>query len=195
MELLDELFGEEDREWILQIPLSKRYMEDELIWLGFQFGEFTVRSAYFVAREMLGKEVIDQQLRPLKWKLIWTSKVLPNIKYFAWLMVSGILPTRACLLNRGVLVDDNCGVCDMPGETAYHVLFECQLSVVIWSQLCPWLPLELHQWNSSSEIWNDVMIRAWQKGAVVRFLCGPWIIWHNRNNCRFNETCNLLMRW
>ena len=38
---------------ILKIPLSHNLLEDKLIWIGNKRGEFTVKSAYFVATKLL----------------------------------------------------------------------------------------------------------------------------------------------
>ena len=38
---------------ILKIPVSYNLLEDKLIWMGNKRGEFTIKSAYFVANKLL----------------------------------------------------------------------------------------------------------------------------------------------
>ena len=48
-----EMFEKEDAEAICRIPLSRRYVDDSIIWLPNKKGLFTVKSAYKVVRELM----------------------------------------------------------------------------------------------------------------------------------------------
>ena len=56
IELVKESFCLVDADAILDIPLSRRNMEDKLMWLPDPLGQFTIKSAYNVAREEIGRE-------------------------------------------------------------------------------------------------------------------------------------------
>ena len=58
LDTLYELFSSEDVEHILKIPLSRKSMEDRVIWSRDFLGQFSSKSAYIVARELLGREDI-----------------------------------------------------------------------------------------------------------------------------------------
>ena len=80
-DVVNAYFTSEDAKLILQIPLSRRYMDDKLIWILDPLGQFTVKFAYVVARIVLGNELLESYRSPL-WKVVWQAKVLPKIKYF-----------------------------------------------------------------------------------------------------------------
>ena len=48
-----EMFEKEDAEAICRIPLSRRYVDDSIIWLPNKKELFTVKSAYKVVRELM----------------------------------------------------------------------------------------------------------------------------------------------
>ena len=55
--MVKEIFSVVDASMILRIPLSRQIIPDKLIWRESPIGKFFVKSAYFVARKVLGKEV------------------------------------------------------------------------------------------------------------------------------------------
>ena len=48
-----EMFEKEDAKAICRIPLSRRYVEDSIVWLPNKKGLFTIKSAYKVTRELM----------------------------------------------------------------------------------------------------------------------------------------------
>ena len=50
--LLDNLFAKEEAQLILTLPVSATSQEDTCIWRGTKNGSFSVRSAYYIKREM-----------------------------------------------------------------------------------------------------------------------------------------------
>ena len=68
--MVDEMFQSEVSSLILAIPLSKRFVRDKLIWGDSVIGAFSVKSAYFKAREYLGKERNPYDDCALLWKAI-----------------------------------------------------------------------------------------------------------------------------
>jgi hypothetical protein len=50
--LFQEIFSKEEAKIISNIPLSPLLPRDELIWRGTTHGEFTVRSAYHLGKEL-----------------------------------------------------------------------------------------------------------------------------------------------
>ena len=53
LDLVKSLFLHSEAKEILKIPLSHSLPEDSLIWLGNKKGSFTVKSAYYVAKEFV----------------------------------------------------------------------------------------------------------------------------------------------
>ena len=76
-----------EAETILKIPLSRNLPEDKLIWMGNNWGEFTVKSAYHIAYRLVEeKEDVESSwgdpLKPL-WKCLWHLNLPAKIKIFA----------------------------------------------------------------------------------------------------------------
>ena len=57
MDIVREIFTEEDATIITSIPLSNRSIPDKLIWRDSSLGLFTVKSTYFAVRSVLGKNI------------------------------------------------------------------------------------------------------------------------------------------
>ena len=84
-DLVRELFLDFEAESILSIPLSTRMPRDKLVWAGTSNGQFTVKSAYWLAMSMSsaaqeGTSGYGGQ-RQL-WKTIWSAEVPNKIKKF-----------------------------------------------------------------------------------------------------------------
>ena len=112
---------EEDTSLVEAIPLSKTSKPDRLIWMDSVTGIFIVKLAYYVARNILGREQLTRESRMMVWRKLWTTKVAPKIKYFMWRLFHGILPTRLWLREKGVISDSNCVVCEAQRESIKHV--------------------------------------------------------------------------
>ena len=53
VDMVKSLFLPFEAEMILNIPLSYNLPEDKIIWVGNKKGEFTVKSAYYIALNVL----------------------------------------------------------------------------------------------------------------------------------------------
>ena len=81
-----EVFEKEDVEAICRIPLSRRYVEDSIVWLLNKKGLFTVKSAYKVARELMrGRNVAEctrGYVGKREWLALWKLRIPIKIKVF-----------------------------------------------------------------------------------------------------------------
>ena len=82
------IFHKDEADAICQIPLSRRYVADTIVWLHNPRGEFTVKSAYHVARRILNRESRVGTSRGCAakqiWATIWKLRIPNKIKVFAW---------------------------------------------------------------------------------------------------------------
>jgi hypothetical protein len=130
IDLIKEVFSEDEAQVISNIPLSPLLPQDRLIWRGTTNGVFTVRSAYH-----LGKEV---------WKFIWSMNVPSPVKLFMWLACHNVLPTRSNLYRRKVVENFICPCCERFEETTLHALWACPAAQDVWDaksssfQKCSW---------------------------------------------------------
>ena len=83
---------------ILKIPLNHSLPNDKLFWMGNNWGEFTVKSAYHIAHCLVeAKEEVESSkgdpFKPL-WKNLWRLKLPAKVKIFAWRACVNGLPTN-----------------------------------------------------------------------------------------------------
>ncbi|OMO93816.1 hypothetical protein COLO4_16657 [Corchorus olitorius] len=83
VELVLDTFEEEDAWRILSFVVPQQPVPDRLIWNDSKMGCFLVRSTYYVAREILGRDDALASDRLPIWKLIWNSPV-QSILFGRW---------------------------------------------------------------------------------------------------------------
>ena len=92
---------------VLSIPLSHADLEDKLIWGRTQSGEFTVRTATTVARELEDRQ---QHLNRAgcfgefdgRWTRLWSAEANPRAKNLCWRACHDAIPTCVNLFKWGV---------------------------------------------------------------------------------------------
>ncbi|XVF38201.1 hypothetical protein REPUB_Repub20aG0079800 [Reevesia pubescens] len=141
---------------IRHLPLSRSTCEDRLIWKGGLLGQFSVRSAYYVACSILRDGQEWPSSREVRWRHVWTSRVIPKVKIFAWRLLHGILPTYEALKQRGIHLVSACPVCGEAAETWHHVLFDYSLSQRVWSLLGDWIGVFYRFFSSLNLFWDSV---------------------------------------
>ena len=87
-------------------------MIDVVVWLHNRDGNYSVKSGYHVARNVLREWakcsiVLGQQI----WKKLWKVRVPNKMKVFAWRACHEILPTRVNLVKRNIIRDNICHCC------------------------------------------------------------------------------------
>ncbi|CAL8169219.1 unnamed protein product [Prunus armeniaca] len=127
--LLSNLLYPPDVDVIRTLPLSFHHRVDALIWHFDKKGQFTVKSAYKVARTVLDPQTLASSSTgdgfSKGWTAIWKAKIPSKIKLFWWKACTGILPTK-----------DNLGVwaCALIGSGGisqqYHHVHDWVLSCI-----------------------------------------------------------------
>lgn len=130
LNLLNRFFLPFEAEEIASIPLSIRLPDDKQVWAATPNGLFSVRSAYKLALELEKDEVAGSSsdgshLRRF-WKRLWSCQIPHKIRHFAWTAARDILPTKANLVARKILVDGNCEECGLCAKSFYLLFWECQ---------------------------------------------------------------------
>jgi hypothetical protein len=84
IELLESLFSREEVQSILSLPVSFTNREDVCIWRGSKNGIFTVRSAYYIQKELEKRRLAKSSSSKdhcTFWRKIWDLRV-PNVEFF-----------------------------------------------------------------------------------------------------------------
>ncbi|KAJ9180922.1 hypothetical protein P3X46_009107 [Hevea brasiliensis] len=132
---LHNLFTEGAVSKILQIPLSMNTGSDKLIWHYHNKGHYTVKTGYHMAMR-LGEENANVLVLG-DWNKLWRLHVPLKVKNFLWRVCRNILPTKQCLLSKGVVLDPHYDVCGQVDDI-FHVLVLCRKASLCWQLLKVW---------------------------------------------------------
>jgi hypothetical protein len=104
--LIKEAFNAEECKAIQMIHPSLTNQPDVQIWRGTAKGEFSVSSAYHMAKELENKdrtESSSQRGERNLWSAIWVLDVQNAWKNFMWRCCHNLLPTKENLVKKKVL--------------------------------------------------------------------------------------------
>ncbi|XP_075633561.1 uncharacterized protein LOC142606033 [Castanea sativa] len=137
-ELIETKFHKEDAGAIFCMPLSRRHAFDLIIWLHTKNEEYSVRSGYYVARELLRQEsnkgeCSEEDKGELLWRHLWKLHIPNKFKVFGWKVCQNALPTRENLARCKVVEDGCCQVCRLNSKSVAHMLWQCGVTQDIWA--------------------------------------------------------------
>ncbi|OMO88867.1 hypothetical protein COLO4_20039 [Corchorus olitorius] len=169
-----ELVVEEDVRHIVCLPIPRSPTMDTLIWDASVFGNFAVKSAYSVARRVLGFDITINTDCRLLWSRVWSASVPPKVRYFAWRLLWNLLPLKTNLQKRGMEIDGVCVVCNSHAEALGHVFFTCPFSHRVWEIAAPWVICCVEQWSGLEDFWMRIVAKAVSVGQLDIFLVLLW---------------------
>ncbi|OMO72106.1 hypothetical protein CCACVL1_17948 [Corchorus capsularis] len=165
---------------------------DTFIWHGTSNGHYTVKSGYYVARNLLGKVSPALDYRAAIWSRLWGASVQPKIKFFLWRVRHNILPTKLNWQRRGIPIDDACPMCNGTESSLLHIFFTCPFSRKVWELCCPWIMDYLQGWMEEVNFWDCVLEEASQLGTLDLVAYNLlWSIWPNRNKSLHELVCKM----
>ena len=131
------MFHQFDAKAILQVPLSRRVVQDVFVWSFAKSGRYIVRSGYFVAKQLRKdelniREASEHRALGFLWSRLWKAAVPSKIKIFSWRACLNILPTQDNLIRRRVMENARCCLCQQETETVLHVLWSCGVAQDVW---------------------------------------------------------------
>ncbi|OMO85295.1 reverse transcriptase [Corchorus capsularis] len=161
----------------LQTFVSK---SDTFLWKASNDGQYTVQSAYNLAK---GIGQVDQF-----WKWVWSLKFLPKLKFFLWEVILGIVPTRSLLFHRGFIVNLSCPFCNSEEETLQHLFRDCIVTQTFWQQAG-----FIFQPTSPFDLWlkDNLLRKDYHQNPSIPFSLLfthlLWEIWLERNQVVFKN--------
>jgi exonuclease III len=181
--LISEIFTAEEAELICGMAVSPRTGEDRLIWRCTKNGEFTVRSAYHLAKDKFEVDkgsCSNRDSNRLLWKAIWQIEAPRATKIFIWKACSGILPTKEKLHKRKITSDPLCPICNLAIENTVHALWSCPSAQDVWADCSKRIQ------KSSCEAVDFMGIMEWLLDTcsveeVQMAILVARQIWHRRN--------------
>jgi hypothetical protein len=73
---------------------------------------------------------------------------------FLWRACKNILPTKANLQKRGIVLDPLCIFYKMESETTYHILWECFSSQDVWGACSTTIQKSIVNGNTLQRLWS-----------------------------------------
>jgi len=115
--------NQEDLQRCLSRIILLREAKDVQVWEHDVSCSFSVKSAY----ECLAKHIPATETECCK--QLRKIKALPKVMVTTWRVLLDIIPTRMCLIRRGVLLNSyTCAICQNAGESSQHLFVECVIA-------------------------------------------------------------------
>lgn len=135
--LLHELFSNDEVEKICSLILCPGGQPNTLIWKGTRNGEFSVRSAYHLALDILARgrgACSSGEKSEGIWNKVWNVKGPKVVQLFLWKACYNILPTKTNLFQRQVSPNPLCPLRGRVEETTGHILWSYPSVRDVWME-------------------------------------------------------------
>lgn len=128
------------------------------------------------------------------YRMVWKSRCMPRIKFFAWLVLVDHLNTKDMLRRRHLNVQDDtlCVMCAGGiGEDIEHLVFSCPFAQQCWSTIN-------FSWDASIPL-QDRFVKEKEIQGLPFFteatLIAAWELWKLRNDKIFHQRVPTLALW
>lgn len=122
LHLIERSITQEEKQAILNIPLSQHMPKDHVIWKHDKTGTFPVKSAYCF---MVGQNRDYSGNDGHHWKTLWIFSIPNKIKVFMWHAINEAITVNQNLHKRFRDKPFICPICDDNEESVIHCLVHC----------------------------------------------------------------------
>jgi hypothetical protein len=120
--------------------------------------------------------------RPL-FKGIWTTKIPPKVRVFAWRLVKDGLATQVNRKKRTLAKHATCQVCGREDETTYHAVVRCPKLTALRHELrVVWALPKEEDFRCTGSDWLLLLLDKVDDATRAQVLLLFWRAWHLRNN-------------
>ncbi|KAK8545753.1 hypothetical protein V6N12_026575 [Hibiscus sabdariffa] len=176
LDILHELFEEDQDERICSIPISRGVYIDDIIWRLEGSGCYTVKSGYRLLQN--ASRAMVPHISAF-FSDVWSVELPPKVRITMWRIANNFLPTYDNLQRRRLVVINICPFCDSPGETVVHLMRDCafcnQLLAVF--NLTPSHVLGEESWID----WLASFFLSLSANDRRLVLVIYWFVWYSRN--------------
>ena len=180
--LLEQYVDQEDIPMIESLATSHTNRSDNFCWNYTKSGQYTVKSGYWVATNILTDDEEQEMLQPSITKLQafdWKVNAPQKICHLIWQLISWQVAATMILVRRNMRCGNYCPRCGEPEETVTHAIFECSPALQAWA-------LSSTPSNSQtfpiSSIYANMDYLFWRKNSIMELEKDrdpyPWIIWY-----------------
>ena len=136
MGLLENYVNPEDIPLIRSLAISSSHRRDTFCWSYTRNGQYSVKSGYWVAQNLLKMAEAHEILEPSITKLqafAWKLKAPTKICHLIWQLLTGHVAVTRNLVRRNMRRDNYCPRCGELEESVTHAIFECPPALQAWS--------------------------------------------------------------
>ncbi|XP_050241207.1 uncharacterized protein LOC126690119 [Quercus robur] len=149
-------FNQFDTEAILKITLSRRHVQDRLVWKFGRKGKYEVKSGYHMARMLDG----DTNGRE--------ESAVPRRNHRLWNQL-------------WQLHEDRCDLCRRYPETIVHAIWDCSAAQDVWAGSTVRIQKCGGEFDDFMQLFHAMMAKL-SVEELETFLVQCWLIWHHRNS-------------
>lgn len=180
--LLEHYVHPEDIPLIRSLAISTTHRSDTFYWNYTKNGQYTVKSGYWVAQNLIKEKNETEVLEPSVTKLqafAWKLKAPKKICHLIWQLLTGQVAVTRNLARRNMRCDNYCPRCGEPEESVTHAIFECPPALQVWALSSTptnpeTFPVPSIYTNMDYLFWrkNGIMVPEQDRDSY------PWIIWY-----------------
>ncbi|XP_048595626.1 uncharacterized protein LOC125577794 [Brassica napus] len=180
--LLENYVNPEDIPLIRSLAISSSHRRDTFCWSYTRNGQYSVKSGYWVAQNLLKMAEAHEILEPSITKLqafAWKLKAPTKICHLIWQLLTGHVAVTRNLVRRNMRCDNYCPRCGELEESVTHAIFECPPALQAWTLSATPTSPEVFPLPS---VYANMEYLFWRKNSIIEpeqdrdpF---PWIIWY-----------------
>ena len=126
--LLENYVDPADITYIRSQAINTTHRRDTFCWNYTKNGQYTVKSGYWVARNLLEadeeKEVLEPSITKLQ-AFAWKITAPQKICHLIWQLITGYVAVTRNLVRCNMRSDNYCPRCGEPKKSVTHAIFEC----------------------------------------------------------------------
>ncbi|KAD6796360.1 hypothetical protein E3N88_07256 [Mikania micrantha] len=108
-------------------PITLQIERDKWVWGATNPIEFSVGSV---------RALIEERLLPYdNFKIPWIKWVPLKVNVFAWREGLDRIPSKDCLIKRGISINSMCSFCSVHSESSVHLLLRCGIASSVWDKV------------------------------------------------------------
>ena len=166
----------------LSLAISSTHHRDSFCWNYTKNGQYTVKSGYWVAQNLMrndeDKEILEPSITKLQ-AFVWKVKAPQKMCHLMWQLITGQVAVTKNLVRRNMRCDNYCPRCGESEETVTHAIFECPPALQVWSLASTPSAPDIFPLTS---IYANMDYLFWRKNNIDAPELDrdpyPWIIWY-----------------
>ncbi|XP_048611782.1 uncharacterized protein LOC125586041 [Brassica napus] len=164
------------------LAISSTHRRDSFCWNYTRNGQYTVKSGYWLAQNVLTpaveKEIVEPSIKKLQ-AFAWKIKAPNKICHLIWQLLTGHVTVTRNLTRRNMRCDNYCPRCGELEETVTHAFFECPPALQVWSLSSTPTSPDIFP---VSNVYTNMDYLFWRKNSIIEPEQDrdpyPWLLWY-----------------